>query len=81
MSEPGHDLLADAAFLEVVGIQLDAVGAALERFGDAEAARCEECGVPFDVEELLADPHRSYCAWHAPCSDTWPGPNPGEGPS
>jgi hypothetical protein len=79
MSEPGPDLGADAAFLEVVGGELDAVGAVLERFGDAEAARCEECGAPFDVEELLADPRRAYCARHGPRSDTGPGPNPGEG--
>jgi RNA polymerase-binding transcription factor DksA len=75
MDDSGRDQDADAALLDRVGRELDAVETALDRLDDAEAARCEECGASFEVEELLSDPRRTCCDRHGS------GPDPGGGSS
>jgi RNA polymerase-binding transcription factor DksA len=64
VTDASADPNADAAFLERVGAELDAIGTALDRLDDPETARCDVCGRTYDPKELVADPTRKRCTDH-----------------
>jgi RNA polymerase-binding transcription factor DksA len=55
---------ADIERLDVIGAELEAVDAALERLDDGSYGQCVVCGEPVGDDRLAADPLALRCAAH-----------------